>query len=417
MEVDQIDLSSDEEVMEIEENKATKGFFMSAAPTTKGSLQPTRKRRGIFSSQHSIPWVEKYRPKTITDVVYQEEVVSVLKKCLERGGADFPNLLFYGPPGTGKTSTILAIARDMYTPEFMKERVLELNASDERGIDVVREKVKTFSSGRALSKLPNGKSCPPFKLVILDEADSMTHAAQTALRRVVESYTTSTRFCLICNYMNKMIDPISSRCSKFRFKPLKDDLIFNKLSSISATEGIKFESDDVLNELIKICDGDLRKAITFLQTLFRVKCRVVSGDDDSQDKKEALVTLKDVHELSGYIPKEFIRRIMASCKTKKMERIEKSVDGLLLEGYSAGQFLIQLKDYILSDPTGKKELRDTQKAKILIKLATVDHYLQEGGSEYLQMMDLASEISEIMAIPESEDMKRIQEKKKSVKIT
>ncbi|KCV67919.1 replication factor C subunit 2/4 [Fonticula alba] len=165
----------------------------------------------------SMPWVEKYRPRSINDVAQQEQVVKVLRRSLV--SENLPHLLFYGPPGTGKTSTILALARDLYGPLF-RQRVLELNASDERGIRVIREKVQVFASTyvSAGATVPGAEEdmdtdepgraarrVPPFKLIILDEADSMTADAQAALRRVIEVNARTTRFCLVCNYVSRCV--------------------------------------------------------------------------------------------------------------------------------------------------------------------------------------------------------------------
>ena len=147
---------------------------------------------------------------------HQVEVVAALKQSVATG--QVPHLMFYGPPGTGKTSTILALAKELFGHEFFKQRVTELNASDERGIAVVREKIKKFAQ-RKIAKHPNG-NCPPIQICILDEADSMTADAQAALRRIIEQYSTNTRFCIICNYISKIIDPLASRCVKFRFSPI-----------------------------------------------------------------------------------------------------------------------------------------------------------------------------------------------------
>lgn len=186
---------------------------------------------------HNQPWVEKYRPRNIDEVSSQEEVVSVLKSTIE--SKNLPHLLFYGAAGTGKTSTILALCRQVFGHDF-KSRVLELNASDERGINVIRKKVKDFARTTLHSSDHNTvkDSMPPYKIVILDEADSMTTDAQNALRRTMETYSKQTRFCLICNYVSRIIEPLASRCAKFRFKPLDSVSATNRLKYIAAKESV-----------------------------------------------------------------------------------------------------------------------------------------------------------------------------------
>ena len=172
-----------------------------------------------------------------------------------------PHLLFYGPPGTGKTSTILAVARDLYGPELMRTRVMELNASDERGIAVVREKVKTFAQASVGASV----GVAPFKLIILDEADSLTPDAQAALRRTMETYSKVTRFCIICNYVSRIIEPLASRCSKFRFRPLDRGSMVARLHHVCDAERVTV-TEATLDEVLKVSGGDMRKAITFLQS-------------------------------------------------------------------------------------------------------------------------------------------------------
>lgn len=332
------------------------------------------------SASSSIPWVEKYRPKTLDQVVYQDEVVAVLKKCLS--GMDFPHFLFYGPPGTGKTSTILALAHEMFG-KYVKERVLELNASDERGIDVIREKVKNFSSSKVPNKLPDGSKAPAIRIVILDEADSMTIPAQTALRRVIETSTETTRFCLICNYVTRIIDPISSRCTKFRFKPLAKSLILERLQAICKAEKLNYQDQNVLEQVIDISEGDLRKAITSLHSVARLK---------SSETSEDPITIKDIYEVLGNISNDWIKKVVSACASGNAVKIEETVTDLMAEGYSGSQFLLQLTSWILESDQGKS-LKGTNQITLLKNIAAADMALLEGCSEYLQILAICSRLS------------------------
>ncbi|KAG7515074.1 replication factor C subunit 4 [Solea senegalensis] len=342
---------------------------------TVQSVRPQKDKTTAGSSAEkkikALPWVEKYRPKCVDEVAFQEEVVAVLKKSLE--GADLPNLLFYGPPGTGKTSTILAAARELYGPELFRHRVLELNASDERGIQVVREKVKNFAQLTVAGSRSDGKPCPPFKIIILDEADSMTAPAQAALRRTMEKESRTTRFCLICNYISRIIEPLTSRCSKFRFKPLANQIQEERLLAICDKEKLKFTKESVA-ALVKVSDGDLRKAITFLQSAARL----------SADKQ---ITEQTVIEIAGVVPPKMIDNLLQICFKGTFEKLEVTVRDMVDEGYAATQILSQLHDAII-----EQELSDRQKSAITEKMAVVGKCLTDGADENLQLLSLCSVI-------------------------
>ncbi|XP_029471689.1 replication factor C subunit 4 isoform X2 [Rhinatrema bivittatum] len=304
------------------------------------------------------------------EVAFQEEVVAVLKKSLE--GADLPNLLFYGPPGTGKTSTILAASRELFGPDLFRQRVLELNASDERGIQVVREKVKNFAQLTVGGSRPDGKPCPPFKIVILDEADSMTSAAQAALRRTMEKESKSTRFCLICNYVSRIIEPLTSRCSKFRFKPLADKIQFQRLQDIYEKENVQITTKAIAC-LIQVSEGDLRKAITFLQSA----ARLTGGKE---------ITENVITEIAGIVPDETIDGLLSACASGSFEKLETMVKNLINEGHAATQLVNQLHDIIVE----REDLTDKQKSVITEKLAEADKCLADGADEYLQLISLCA---------------------------
>ena len=208
-------------------------------------------------SQNDLMWIEKYRPRTLDEVVNQRESVDGIRALLKTP-ATMPHLLFSGPPGTGKSTMALCIARQLMGEGF-RRLVLELNASDERGIGVVRERIKGFS--QVIQTAPSGVQ---YGLVILDECDEMTRDAQTALRRIMETSSRTCRFILICNYQSGIIEPIQSRCSIFRFRQLEKREAISYMKSICKVENVTADQD-VLERLFELSEGDLRRAINALQ--------------------------------------------------------------------------------------------------------------------------------------------------------
>lgn len=218
-------------------------------------------------AQDSLPWVEKYRPNTLEDVSGHRDIIATINRFVESN--QLPHLLLYGPPGTGKTSTILALARRIYGTKNMRQMVLELNASDDRGIDVVREQIKTFASTKQIFSMApatteSSSFLSSFKLIILDEADAMTATAQMALRRIMEKYTANTRFCIIANYTHKLSPALLSRCTRFRFSPLKEADIRSLVDLVIEKERIRIQPEAV-DSLVKLSKGDMRRALNVLQ--------------------------------------------------------------------------------------------------------------------------------------------------------
>ncbi|KAL9070582.1 MAG: hypothetical protein Q9161_004752 [Pseudevernia consocians] len=368
-------------------------------------------------SQNLQPWVEKYRPKSLNDVTAQDHTITVLQRTLQ--ASNLPHMLFYGPPGTGKTSTILALAKELYGPEMFRTRVLELNASDERGISIVREKVKDFARMQ-LSNPPlhykDRYPCPPYKIIILDEADSMTQDAQSALRRTMETYSKITRFCLICNYVTRIIDPLASRCSKFRFKMLDQGNAKKRLEDIAEKENVKLENGAV-DKLIKCSEGDLRKAITFLQSAARLMGAVKTSrsrsngnskktiledheDEDAMDvdgADDSMVTIKSIEEIAGVIPSDLIDGLLQAMQPRSKgavyESVAKQVMDLVADGWSATQVVTQLYQKIVYDDA----LSNKQKNKIVMQFSDVDKRLVDGADEHLTILDLALQVSGVLA--------------------
>jgi replication factor C subunit 2/4 len=315
-------------------------------------------------------WVEKYRPKNLNDITAQYDVINSLKKVLVT--KNLPHLIFFGPSGCGKTSTILALSKELFGDKFYKDRVIELNASDERGINIIREKIKNY----AKKAINYRDDIPPWKIIILDEADNMTPDSQFALRRIMEEYSKLTRFCIICNYHNKIIDPINSRCALFRFKPIDNNDIITKLTLICKNENIEC-SEQLLNQIVKNCRGDLRKAINFLQ-----KCHNTHGNILNQDM---------LYEISGIIQIDIMNQLTTAIINKKSNEIDKIISEAINNGYSLVNQILFFDTFIKNNNFSSKI-----KSLLSLKLTEIDNNLLKGGDEYIEFMKLAYDFSKII---------------------
>ena len=287
---------------------------------------------------------------------------------------NLPHLLFYGPPGTGKTSTILTVAKELYGPIKFKDRILELNASDERGIGIVRGKI-SMTAKTSIGEADPDYPSPPFKIIILDEADAMTHEAQSALRKIIEDHSEITRFCFICNYIDQIIDPIMSRCVKFRFKPIPEHAMKSRLKYISVNEDINI-SDECLNKIMEISDGDFRMAITILQNT-----TYLSGD----------ITINSICEMTNIFPQKFLDEINNICIRSKSQDIHNIIvltKKIRRLGYPIQKIIRQIYELVNSS----NKLTDKQKSLIMFTLADSEKKLINGADEYIQTLNILSTI-------------------------
>ena len=273
-----------------------------------------------------LPWVEKYRPQKIDGIISHDQNIETIKKML--AGGSLPHLLFHGTPGTGKTSLILAIANELYGSS-KNLMVMKLDASDDRGINSVREEIKGFAE--KVNMFHKG-----VKLIILDEADSMTFDAQFALRRIIEKYSKTTRFCLICNYENKIIPAIRSRCANFRFSPINVIYIQKKLEYICKQEGLTYESN-VLEIISLLSKGDLRKSINFLQSL---------------SLQSEFITVQMCYKTAGVPSYPEVVDIFNTLLNPAInyDEANKKIDSLIkIQGYSLSIVLKELVSYLLNN--------------------------------------------------------------------
>jgi len=318
----------------------------------------------VAVAQEEVLWVEKYRPRSLDDIVNQKEIVERLKKFVAE--RNMPHLLFAGPPGSGKTTAALALVHDLYGDNY-RQYFLELNASDERGIDVIRNKVKEFAR-----TVPPGDV--PFKVVLLDEADNMTADAQQALRRTMELYTQTTRFILACNYLSKIIEPIQSRTALFRFYPLKKEDVVNRLAYIAKNEGAEYD-EKALETIYDITQGDMRKSINILQAA----------------SAYGKVTVEAVYKVLGLAQPKEVREMMNLALSGKFNEARAKLRELLVNYGLSGEDVVK---QVHREITGG-ELQMPEELRVLLAdyIGEVEFRIMEGADDEIQLSAMLARLA------------------------
>ena len=310
-------------------------------------------------------WAEKYRPQSLDEIINQKDIVSRLKTfVIEK---NLPHLMFVGPAGVGKTTSILALAKDLYGPSY-RNFILELNASDERGIGIIREKVKNFARTAAMA------SSVSFKILIMDEADHLTSDAQHALRRTMEIYTKTCRFCLLGNYSENIIDPIQSRCSVFRFSPLEEPDLKAYIQVIADKENLDIV-DEGLDAIYQASKGDVRKAINLLQAA------AANGK---------LIDDVSIYNLLGNVSPEKVKEMLeVALDGKFLESRELLRELLIDQGLAQDDIIRNIYREIMRHST----LSEQMKVKLSDTIGEVDYRLTQGSRAEIQLSTLLAHLS------------------------